>query len=154
MRGETNISKAETQSQWIVWKEHHFMHLKWATIIPVDTRCTGKWAASPGGLKSGIREQKILSELKTNTAGVIWVRQLKSWNKLPKTVLHLYFNDSLSRSTSDLAKRKFGRTGTLDLYNANADNFRYPVVSNVSNAPQRRIMSPIRVTSLQVTLFD
>lgn len=41
-------------------EKHRCMHLKWAAIIPADTRCTGKWVDSSGGLKSRISEQKIL----------------------------------------------------------------------------------------------
>lgn len=52
-------------------EKYHFMHLKCATITPVDTRCTRIWAASSGGLKSSISEHTTLPDLKTNTAGVI-----------------------------------------------------------------------------------
>lgn len=44
-------SLRQTHNEPCEGKQHHCMLLKWATIIPADTRCTRKWAASPRGLK-------------------------------------------------------------------------------------------------------
>lgn len=86
-------------------EKHYCIHFKWATITPVDTRCTKKWAASPGGLKSRISEMGLKS-LKINTAGVIWARLLKSWNKLPYLTLLLQWVPKLQYQWSRQWKKK------------------------------------------------